>query len=49
VEERRRGRGPATGSGRKANELHADAEDKKKGEECLKLSREKKPYRETNP
>jgi tetratricopeptide (TPR) repeat protein len=33
----------------KANALFTDAEDKKKGEERLKLYREKKPYRETNP
>ena len=33
----------------KANELYPDAEDKKQGEERLKLYREKKPYRETNP
>jgi tetratricopeptide (TPR) repeat protein len=33
----------------KANELYPDAEDKKKGEERLKLYREKKPYRQTNP
>jgi tetratricopeptide (TPR) repeat protein len=33
----------------KANELYADPEDKAKGEERLKLYREKKPYRETNP
>ncbi len=30
----------------KANALHTDAEDKQKGEEKLKLFREKKPYRE---
>jgi tetratricopeptide (TPR) repeat protein len=33
----------------KPNELYPDAEDKKQGEERLKLYREKKPYRETNP
>ena len=33
----------------KAIELYPDAENKKQGEERLKLYREKKPYRETNP
>jgi hypothetical protein len=33
----------------RANELYPDAEDRKKGEERLKLYREKKPYRKTNP
>ena len=33
----------------KANGLYTDTEDKTKGEERLKLYREKKPYRETNP
>jgi hypothetical protein len=33
----------------KANELYPAAEDKKQEEERLKLYREKKPYRETNP
>jgi tetratricopeptide (TPR) repeat protein len=33
----------------KANGFYTDAEEKKKGEERLKLYREKKPYRETNP
>ena len=29
----------------KANKLYTDADDKKKGEERLKLYRDKKPYR----
>ena len=32
----------------KANKLYRDAEDRKKGEERLKLYRDKKPYRETD-
>ena len=31
----------------KANKLYTDADDRKKGEEWLKLFKEKKPYRET--
>ena len=31
----------------KANKLYTDAEDKKKGEEWLKLYKDKKPYRDT--
>jgi hypothetical protein len=33
----------------RANELYADAGDEKKGEERLRLYREKRPYRETPP
>jgi hypothetical protein len=31
----------------KANKLYADADARKKGEDRLKLYKEKKPYRET--
>jgi hypothetical protein len=33
----------------KVNALYTDAEDRAKGQERLRLYREKKPYRETNP
>ena len=33
----------------KANGLYVDPDDKREGEERLKLYREKKPYREVNP
>jgi hypothetical protein len=33
----------------KANALYADSGDKRKGEQRLKLYREKARYRETNP
>jgi hypothetical protein len=33
----------------KANGLYADAGEKAKGKERLKLYREKKPYRQMNP
>ena len=32
----------------KANELYADAQDMRKGQDRLKLYQERKPYRETN-